>query len=395
MSLADKKKLLANLVTKTQKANGGSKHVLAFASDRAEELKYEYIPTPSENLNMAMGSGFAPGGFIRGRIAEVAGESSSGKTSLMLETIGLDHKLDPNSIWGWLDTEGDYDAEYAAQKGVDPERIIIWEVDDAGAESGLDTMEMLIRANSLKGIVVNSLSGLTPKKELENNMEKQEVALQARMMSKLMRKIVAISNRTRTSVIFINQFRSAIGVMFGSPDVTTGGRALQFFSTQRIMMRKVKLKAEDGLDESEGIKVSVRIAKNRAAQDNPYKATSFTAIYGRGIDSVRELAQLVQDAGFATSGGWIYMNDTRNPSKETAGDWKGTKLAFNGKAKFLDFIRSDEDFQEHIKQLLRGSVKMKTLTAEEIGAIEAEEAALLAEMADIGEMDDLADLPEV
>lgn len=211
MSLEEKKKLLAGIVKKTQDKNGGSKHVLSFASDRASELVYEYIRTPSENVNMALGDGKSPGGILRGKICEVAGESSSGKTSLMLETIGLDHQTDPDSIWGWLDTEGDYDAQYAEQKGVDPERLILWEVDDTGAESGLDMLEMMIRSHSLTGIVVNSVTGLTPSAEMDAEMGKNSIALQARMMSRLMRKITAISNRTKTSVVFINQLRVNVG----------------------------------------------------------------------------------------------------------------------------------------------------------------------------------------
>lgn len=384
MSLADKKKLLDNLVKKTQKDNGGAKHVLAFASDRVDELKYEFIPTPSENLNMALGNGTEPGGFTRGKIIEIAGESGSGKTSLALETIGKDHQVDPEAIWGWLDTEGDFDEEYARIKGVDIDRLMLWEVDDVGAEKGLDTLEMLIRSNALKGIVVNSVTGLTPKKELENEMEKAEVAIQARMMSKLMRKITAICNRTKTTVVFINQLRAAVGVMYGNPNTTTGGKALAFFATQRMELRKVKVQKEDGITEDEGIKINVSIRKNRPARDNPYKTTSYTALFGTGIDAVRELAQLVQDAGFATTGSWIYMSKEGTASKDHFDEWKGQELKFNGKAKFLDFIRHDEEFQEYIKSLLRGNVKTNILSSEEIAAIEAEEKALESELGDLG-----------
>ena len=210
MSLADKKKILQNLVKKTQEKYGGEKHVLPFAKDRIDELKYKFIPTASESLNVALN-----GGFAVGKIIEIAGESSSGKTSLALETIALDHKNDPDSIWGWLDTEGDFDADYATLKGVDLDRLIVWEIDDAGAEQGLDKLEMLIRSHALKGVIINSVTGLVPSKELESEMEKQEVALQARMMSKLMRKITAICNRTETTVIFINQLRTNVGQLYG------------------------------------------------------------------------------------------------------------------------------------------------------------------------------------
>lgn len=172
MTLQEKQKLLKSIVAKTQKQHDGAKHVLSFASDRLDELRYEFIPTPSENINQALS-----GGFVRGKVIEVAGESSSGKTSLLLETIGLDHASDPNGIWGWYDTESDFDWDYALSKGIDPDRLILWEMDDIGAEKGLDTLEMLVRSHTLKAVVINSVTGLTPVKELENEMAKQEVAL--------------------------------------------------------------------------------------------------------------------------------------------------------------------------------------------------------------------------
>lgn len=384
MSLEEKKKLLAGIVKKTQEKSGGSKHVLAFASDRVDELAYEYIPTPSENVNMALGNGTVPGGILRGKITEIAGESSSGKTSLMLETIGLDHKLNPNSVWGWLDTEGDYDAEYATMKGIDPDRLILWEVDDAGAENGLDTLEMMIRSHALTGIVVNSVTGLTPSAELDAEMGKNSIALQARMMSRLMRKITAISNRTKTSVVFINQLRVNVGQMFGNPNTTTGGKALQYFTSQRVSLNKVKIQKEDGITEEEGIKINVRIMKNRAAYDNPYKVTSYTALFGEGIDSVREIAQIVQDVGYATSGSWIYIDSNGAPSKDNCDTWKGTELKFNGKAKFLNFIREDPEFHQHLKDMIQGKVVTQQMSEDEVNALQAQERALEEELKELG-----------
>lgn len=384
MSLEDKKKLLGNLVKKIQKDNGDSKHALSFASDRLDELKYEFIPTPSENVNMALGNGTTPGGFARGKIIEVAGENSSGKSSLLLETIADDHKNDPDSIWGWLNAESDFDEEYAQMKGVDMNRLIIWDVDDTGAEKSLDTLEMLIRSHALKAIVVNSIAALVPKKELENEMEKQEVALQARMMSKLMRKITAISNRTKTTVIFINQYRTNVGQMFGNPDTTTGGRALTYFATQRIGLRKVKLQKEDGITDEEGLKINVHVMKNRASYNNPFKKTSYTAIFGEGIDAVREIANIALETPYATSGSWIYLAADGNPAKDNFDTWNGHELKWNGKAKFLDFIRDNPEFQDHLKDLIRGNAQMESLSDEEIAALKQEERELELEMADLG-----------
>lgn len=381
MSLKEKQAMLKNIVKKTQEKNGGSKHVLSFAGDRIDELRHEFIPTPSVNINMALGNGSAPGGFLRGRISEVAGESSSGKTSLMLEVIGLDHKNDPDSVWGWLDTEGDWDSDYAIQKGIDLDRLILWEVDDTGAEKGLDTLEMLIRSHAVKGIVVNSVTGLTPKSELESEMEKASIALQARLMSKLMRKVTAISNRTHTAVIFINQLRTDVGKMFGDPLSSTGGKALQYFASQKLTLRKVKLQKEDGITEEEGIKVNVKIAKNRAARDNPYKATSYTALYGTGIDDVREVAGIAAETGVVdVRGAWTYY-----PTKETVAEWNGEKLAFQGKSKFLDFIREHEDFKRHLLDLIDGKAQVGSLPAEEIELLQEQEKQISEELDEFSE----------
>jgi recombination protein RecA len=172
--------------------------------------------------------------------------------------------------------------------------------------------------------------------------------------------------------------------MYGDPNTTTGGKALAFFATQRINLRKVKVQKEDGITEEEGIKINVKVAKNRCAYDNPYKATSYTALFGKGIDSVRELAQLAQDAGFATSGSWIYFDAGKNPSKENFNEWNGEELKWNGKAKFLDFIRDDEDFQIHLKGLLRGTVKVDSLSSEEINRLQNEETSLQTELNELG-----------
>lgn len=374
MSLSDKKKMLTSLVNATQKKHGGSKHALSFAGDRLEELKYTFIPTTSLNVNNALS-----GGFARGKSAEVSGENSSGKTSLMLETIGLDHKTNPDSIWGWYDTEGDFDWEYAESKGIDPSRLMLWEMTDIGAEQGLDTLEMLIRSNTLTGIVVNSVAGLTPAKELENEMSKQEVALQARMMSKLLRKITAISNITKTAVIFINQLRTNVGQTHGDTNVSTGGRALTFFCTQRLNLNKVKVKEADGITENEGIKIVVRIRKNRCAHDNPYKVTSFTAIYGEGIDSVREIGQLAIDTGVVEKGGsWIHY-----PTKLTAVTIGGVKASFGSMAKFLDEIRNNKELEEALRAELAGKSNAVSMEADEIAAIEQEEKAIKDELGDL------------
>lgn len=195
------------------------------------------------------------------------------------------------------------------------------------------------------------------------------------MMSKLMRKIIAVSSRTKTSVIFINQLRVNVGVLYGDPNTTTGGKALSYFATQRINLRKVKVQKEDGITEDEGIKINVKVVKNRCAYDNPYKATSYTAIFGEGIDDTRELAQLIRETDHVTIGGsWIYM-----PSKENVETWEGTKLAFNGQASFITFLKDNPTFKERIRSMVQGKA-VQNLSSDEIAAIEEDEKKLEQEI---------------
>ena len=140
------------------------------------------------------------------------GENSSGKTSLAIETIALDMKNDENAYWGWYETEGSFDLDYAQQfEGFDTDRLIIWHIEDEGAEKGLDFLEAMLRTGQFKGIVINSVAGLTPSREMESEMGKQDIALQARMMSKLMRKVTGVASKNKTCMIFINQFRTNVG----------------------------------------------------------------------------------------------------------------------------------------------------------------------------------------
>jgi recombination protein RecA len=191
-----------------------------------------------------------------------------------------------------------------------------------------------------------------------------------------MRKIVAISGITRTSVIFINQMRANVGVKFGDPNTTTGGKALAFFASQRVKLNKVKVKAEDGITEDQGVKITVKIMKNRCAYDNPYKATTFTALFGEGIDVSRELADILIDTDLIEkSGAWIYM-----PSKAAPAQWAGNDLKFGSKAILIKFIKEHPLFAEDLKVKLQGKIKIGSLDLDEIDEIQTAEQLLLEEL---------------
>lgn len=367
------------------------KVVVARMVDMKDKLTAKFIPTPSLELNNALG-----GGFKKGAISETAGEASSGKTSLWLEIIAADQKANPDSYWHWLETEGLFDWDYATNvHGVDPERLYLTEVTDDGAESALDVLEALLRTGELTGIVVNSVAGLTPKKEFEGQMGDQNVGLQARMMSKLMRKIMGVTAKTGTHVAFINQFREKVGVMHGDPRTTTGGRALAFFASQRVDVNKVKIEAADGFTEDEAMKVSWRIRKNRAMfMRNPYVKGSFVAIYGEGIDQVGEIARFAPKLGLCEkAGSWIYY-----PTKAAPATIHGTEMKFQSTALFMKFLEKHEDikkmFFEAVMEKMKeqDSVLVEAMSEEEIDGIKKEEEAAKEFLAESGA--DTSEVPE-
>jgi recombination protein RecA len=373
LSAADKKKLLGKVMGDINKKAGRTVIGTVKDPEIADLVKIDFLPTPSVEMNVMLN-----GGFPRGKIIELFGEHASGKTSMAIETMALDMKNDPDSYWGWYETEGSFDIEYARQfDGFDEDRLIIWHIEDEGAEKGLDFLEAMLRTGQFKGIIVNSVAGLTPAKEMESELAKQDIALQARMMSKLMRKITGVASKNKTVMIFINQFRTNVGAMFGDPNVTTGGRALAFYSTQRIGMRKVKLEKSDGISDDEGMKVSARVAKNRVAHGNPYKATKYTALYGEGIDRVRGVALTAVENEIVQGGSWIYY-----PNKDmmtTLPD--GSPAKWNGMGKFVEYLKQHPDFVKLLADQIEakakaGSIKVDSLDEDEIQAIKDMESKL-------------------
>jgi recombination protein RecA len=334
-------------------------NVVNLGKDVVDKLTIKFIPTTSMKLNKILG-----GGVARGRIAEFFGPTGSGKTTACYEIVGKDMKDDPNSYWGWYETEHSYDQEQAEKFGVDINRLIFWEMDDNGAESGLDILEAVIRkgGGNVKGIIVNSVAGLTPKKELDTAMDKQDMGTQAKMMSKLMRKITAIAGKNDIAVIFINQVRDKISLFGGT--TTTGGRALSFFATQRIEFRKTKIESADGVSNEEYIKMNAKIAKNRCAKGNPYVETTLMARYGVGIDRVMELLELaVAQNVIEKKAGGNYRYVT-NEGKELK--WRGAKALMD----FFDDKENKSVFTEVEGKIDQGDIATKQLSDEDMKQLE-------------------------
>src|SRR5436305_2804475 len=265
-----------------------------------ETLALEAISTGSISVDHAVGIG----GFPRGRVVEVYGPESSGKTTLALSVIAQAQKK--GGIAAFIDAEHALDAEYARKLGVDIDNILVSQPDNG--EQALEIAEMLVRSNAVDVVVVDSVAALVPKAELEGEMGDSHVGLQARLMSQALRKLTAIVSKSKTTLIFINQIREKIGVMFGNPETTTGGRALKFYASIRIDIRRTN-QIKDG-EEVVGSRVKVKVVKNKVAA--PFRQAEFDIDYGEGISRTGELVDLgVEHKLVVKSGAWYSYGDLR------------------------------------------------------------------------------------
>ena len=287
------------------------------------------ISTGSLGLDIALGIG----GLPRGRVVEIYGPESSGKTTLAIHAIAEAQKK--GGIAAFIDAEHAFDRNYAKALGVDIDNLLISQPDNG--EQALEITENLIRSGAIDIIVIDSVAALTPRSEIEGEMGDSKMGLQARLMSQALRKLTGTIGRTNSCCIFINQLREKIGVMFGNPETTTGGNALKFYASVRLDIRKsgTALKDKDG--EMVGSPTKVKVVKNKLA--SPFKSANFDIIYGEGISKMGEILDIAVDLDLVNkSGAWYSYNST--------------KIA-QGRPSAIDFLKDNPEVADELEGIIR------------------------------------------
>ena len=303
--------------------------IMRMGDEKIENV--EVIPTGSLGLDVAMGVG----GYPKGRIIEIYGPESSGKTTLAIHAIAEAQKQ--GGIAAFIDAEHAFDRFYAEKLGVDVDNLWISQPDNG--EQALQIADQLISSSAVDILVVDSVAALTPKKEIEGDMGESAVGLQARLMSQALRKLTATISKTNTCCIFINQLREKIGVMFGNPETTTGGNALKFYSSVRLDIRRVT-SLKDG-DNIIGNHVRVKVVKNKVAP--PFRKSEFDIMFGIGINKIGEIVDLGVEFGIIQkSGSWYSYN--------------GSKLG-QGRDATMTLLRDNPELCEELEGLIKEAIK--------------------------------------
>src|SRR5689334_21179861 len=296
--IADDKKKALNLAISQIEKNCGKGSIMRMGTDA--KVKVEAIPTGAINLDAAIGVG----GIPRGRITEIYGPESSGKTTLCLHVVANAQRA--GGVAAFIDAEHALDVEYARKLGVDVENLLVSQPDTG--EQALEICEILVRSGAVDVVVVDSVAALVPKAEIEGDMGDSHVGLQARLMSQALRKLTGAIARSKTSVVFINQLREKMGVMFGNPETTTGGKALKFYASLRLDIRRIGPVKDK--EDVVGSHVRVKVVKNKVAP--PFKQAEFDIMYAEGISHTSLLVDIGSEANIIEkSGAWYSYNGQR------------------------------------------------------------------------------------
>jgi len=326
----DKAKLLEAAIAQIEKSYG--KGSIMRLGSRDVLVPVSVIPSSCLSIDAALGVG----GFPRGRVIEIYGPESGGKTTMTLHVIAEAQKL--GGLAAFIDAEHALDPVYARKLGVDVDNLLVSQPDNG--EQALEIAETLIRSGSVDVVVVDSVAALVPKAELEGDMGDPQMGLQARLMSQALRKLTAIVSKSRTCLIFINQIREKIGVMFGNPETTTGGRALKFYASMRVDIRRIQAIKEG--DRVIGSRTRAKIVKNKVAA--PFREAEFDILYGEGISREGDLIDLGVDKGvLEKSGTWI--------------SYGGERLG-QGRDNARVFLKENKDIRDKLEAALRKKLEL-------------------------------------
>lgn len=324
----DKYKALELAVTQIERAFG--KGSIMRLGDAPSRLNIEVIPTGSIALDLALGLG----GLPRGRVVEIYGPESSGKTTVALHVIAEAQK--GGGLAAFIDAEHALDPAYAQKLGVDIDNLLVSQPDTG--EQALEIAETLVRSGALDVVVVDSVAALVPRAELEGEMGDIHVGLQARLMSQALRKLTGAISKSRTTAIFINQVREKVGVMFGNPETTPGGRALKFYASVRLEVKKVDVIKQG--TEVIGSRARVKVVKNKVAP--PFKQAEFDIMYGEGISREGGLLDIGQDLGIISkAGSWFAYGDER---------------LGQGRENAKEFLKEHKEIANEIEQKIRAAI---------------------------------------
>jgi recombination protein RecA len=333
----NKSKALAAALSQIEKQFGKGSIMRLGEHEVARDI--QVVSTGSLGLDIALGVG----GLPRGRVVEIYGPESSGKTTLTLQVIAEMQKLGGTAAF--IDAEHALDPQYAQKLGVDVEDLLISQPDNG--EQALEIADMLVRSSSVDVVVIDSVAALTPEAEIEGDMGDPQMGLHARLMSQALRKLTANIKRSNTLVIFINQIRMKIGVMFGNPETTTGGNALKFYASVRLDIRRTG--AIKRGDEVIGNETRVKVVKNKVAP--PFKEAHFDILYGQGISREGEIIELgVQNKIVEKSGAWYSYN--------------GEKIG-QGKDNVREYLKERPELAAEIENLVRGAVGVAAMNAQD------------------------------
>ena len=347
---ANKKKALDQAFKQIEKKYGKGS---IMKMGEAPKVSIDAIPTGAINLDIALGIG----GLPRGRVIEIYGPESSGKTTLALHVIAEAQKI--GDTCAFVDAEHALDAEYAGNLGVNIDELILSQPDTG--EAGLDIAESLVRSGAVGLIVIDSVAALVPKAEIEGEMGDSHVGLQARLMSQALRKLAGTISKSQTIVIFINQLREKVGIMFGNPETTTGGRALKFYSSVRLDVRRIDSIAEG--DNSIGSRTRVKIVKNKVAP--PFKIVEFDIMYGKGISKSGVLLDTAVDLEII----------------DKAGSWYsyGEEKLGQGRENVKVMLEENGDLAAEIDKKVRAAFKAEEVDSAEEADVDGKQESILAD----------------